>query len=368
MPLTSAPIDLQKLSKIAPADAATPLGKDAAAANVSSNASPRSASAAIGGDDMADEEILQVDAEGDCISITAATGSGNDAGGNGSGHEKTGFLPVPMEAGEAAHHKVNVSERAGGTESSDEDDQGRDGAVDVSESNCSGVFPSYTGILPHQTPQRSLETATEQRTGNDEDVPVGEHCARERALSSGNTARVRPLKALDEHPQRSIGRPNPSSPDASSDQSAAAFYSTEAPSPVTTLEDDLAQAISGETSSTSEGGLGSEDRCDVAKGMSVLGLRAVPGPHLGAFFQGTALDAKAARKEDGSNLSVSASGQRVSRVAAISSGLRRMKARTEEEAASAENMASRISDGTATHEVGALNLDLAVLSGIQTLS
>lgn len=352
MPLTSAPLDLQKLSKIAPADASIPLEGNAAAASVSSNGSSPSASAAVGGDNMPDEEILQVDSEGDCISITAAIGSSNDAS---SGQEKTGFLPVPMEADEAAHPREVVSEQAGDA------DKGRGGAFDVSERNCGSGFPSYAGILPDQTPQCSLETTTEQRMGNDEDVPVGEHCAREQALSSGNTARVRPLKSFDNRPWHNIGRSNLSSPDTNS-----AFYSTEASSsPMTTLEDDLAQAISRETTSTSEGGLGYEDGSEVAKGMSVLGLRVVPGPHLGAFFQGTALDAKAARKEDGRKLSVSASGQRVGRVAAISAGLRRIKARTEEEAASAENMASRISDGAATHEVD--TLDLNAPSSIQMI-
>lgn len=89
-----------------------------------------------------------------------------------------------------------------------------------------------------------------------------------------------------------------------------------------------------------------------------FGLRGVPGPDLGPFFRGTALDAKAVRKEgsggSGSGSGGGGGGRRGSRLAAIAEGLRRVgksAARTAAEAAAAEAMATRVSDGSATHEV-----------------
>lgn len=80
--------------------------------------------------------------------------------------------------------------------------------------------------------------------------------------------------------------------------------------------------------------------------VQVLGLRGVPGPDLGPFFQGTALPA---RKDGGGK-----NGRDVGKLAAITEGLRRMGtlgARTATEASAAEAMAIRISDGNATQEV-----------------
>lgn len=86
---------------------------------------------------------------------------------------------------------------------------------------------------------------------------------------------------------------------------------------------------------------------------SVFGIRGVPGPDLGPFFHGTALDAKAARKGD-SGSGTGGGGGGGSRVAAIAAGLRRMavgEARTAVEASAIEAMATRISEGSATQEV-----------------
>lgn len=89
---------------------------------------------------------------------------------------------------------------------------------------------------------------------------------------------------------------------------------------------------------------------------SVLGLRVVPGPDLGPFFRGTALDTKMARKGGGgSGRGGGGGGGEGSRVFAIAEGLRRMGegggARTAAEATAVEGMAARVSDGTATQEV-----------------
>ena len=84
---------------------------------------------------------------------------------------------------------------------------------------------------------------------------------------------------------------------------------------------------------------------------SVFEIRGVPGPELGPFFHGTALDAKTARKGD---IGSGTGGGGGSRVAAIAAGLRRMgegEARTAAEASAIEAMATRISEGSATQEV-----------------
>lgn len=91
----------------------------------------------------------------------------------------------------------------------------------------------------------------------------------------------------------------------------------------------------------------------------LLGLRGIPGPDLSPFFRGSALDAKAVRKDGSSgggssNSSGGAGPRRGTRLAAIVEGLRRMgasEARSTAEAAAAVAMAARISDGNATQEV-----------------
>lgn len=87
---------------------------------------------------------------------------------------------------------------------------------------------------------------------------------------------------------------------------------------------------------------------------TVLGLRAMPGPDLSPFFNGTALDSHAARAgvvvRDGGWGAIAVG----SRVAAIAEGLRRAgtegRARTEEEGAALEAVGARVLDGSATKQ------------------
>ena len=142
--------------------------------------------------------------------------------------------------------------------------------------------------------------------------------------------------------------------------------------PHSTMGTDLVVEIDGDALAAERGG-GGEPPPRPAKhnlGKETLpffGLRGVPGPDLGPFFRGSALDAKAVRKE-GSGASGGGGGgggRKDSRLAAIAEGLRRMgksAARTPAEAAAAEAMATRVSDGSATHEV-AIVLCLWVLAG-----
>lgn len=107
---------------------------------------------------------------------------------------------------------------------------------------------------------------------------------------------------------------------------------------------------------------GERERQEGAHSWSVLGLRGIPGPDLGPFFRGTALDGGAARKtETATPVSSSSDDSRFglltgsgNRVMAVATGLRRLAmngARTKAEGSAALNMATRISDGSAKHEV-----------------
>ena len=297
---------------------------------------PRATAAAVGvGDgaggeeDEEEEDAVVIDAERDSISIavairTRAEGSGSISGGGGSDLERVYFPPEGV--------------MPPGTD----------------EASLPGVVASETRL------KQTTEPATVVAS-------VDDRCARERALSKGNAAKVRPLKALDDRRGRNGCGP---SDDSKSTASAAdaTFVSSETTAVISSLGDqpELDQAVLDETDTTllrlsgimtvrgdvPTGGYGSGDKDEMAT--TALGLRGVPGPHLGAFFRGTALDAKAARKEDGGGSGGgrgSSSSNGGGRVAAISAGLRRIRARTKEEAAAVENMALRLSDGTASHEV-----------------
>ncbi|CAM9141767.1 unnamed protein product [Scytosiphon promiscuus] len=110
-----------------------------------------------------------------------------------------------------------------------------------------------------------------------------------------------------------------------------------------------ASEVGGSDKGCNSGGLSQIPQREENAASDVLGLRGIPGPDLSPFFRGSALDAKAARKDgDGGG-----GPRRGTRLAAIVQGLRRMGtpgARSTAEAAAAAAIATRVADGNATQE------------------
>lgn len=349
-----------------------PLGSDRATAVAEIAAGTEGPSAA-------DVSTVVVDDGSSSVSITVATGGSVEGGGDGAcgGVHQPPQLPavqtVAMEV-DATHSPEDLKQPSANIAEEPQSDHLASLTTDVNRETSSSdtISPAIGGGF--QVTSASEGSKAAERTGGAGQTSDDDLCAKERELSRKDTAKSPTSHVINDAPapnsavdtQASAAPPPPSAANPLSLVVVTAPDLLSSPGSKNDVIGEGGQGCTRETvapqhdhgsaqNEKSQGGHGGYGASEIpAYGVSVLGLRAIPGPDFCPFFRGSALDAKAARKivsgAGGSGTRLALEGG--SRLAAIADGLRH-SARTAAEASACEAMATRILDGTATQEVWA---------------